>query len=177
MDSVQKTKETISLALDEENELTFKVQIEGADAPAKVRLVCECDDVSYMFYGGPSQDGKDLVEFTIPQMKGKVKDNQILESRIEVLVGNKYFVPVEFDVNFKQSTVVVVESVKQPNIKKKLTETSVTSGIISVKSRVSEPVEQKATIEESRKTIQKNVNHAKRTLHERYVDRNHSFKK
>jgi hypothetical protein len=104
--------ETIDLDYEESNELIFKVKIEGAEpTPAKVRLVCETPgDMMYMFRGQPTgEDG--VVKFTIPPMKGKVKEGEVL-SRIEVLIENRYFAPVQFGINFKQTMRVVAEAVK-----------------------------------------------------------------
>lgn len=111
-------RETIELKLDEANELLFKVTIQGADAaPAKVRLVCEGEDISYMFEGHSTDNGD--IRFVVPEMKKSIADGAAYTGRIEVLVENRYFTPVEFDIAFKQSMKVVAESVKlTPTTKK-----------------------------------------------------------
>jgi hypothetical protein len=102
--------ETIALDSEENNELLFKIKIEGADpAPAKVRLVCETGDVSFMFNGQPI--GDDVVAFNLPIMKDKIKEGIYLSS-VEVLVENRYFTPVQFQINFKKTVKVVAESIK-----------------------------------------------------------------
>lgn len=102
--------ETIDLDVEEPSELLFRVKVEGAEqAPAKVRLVCESGDMAYMFNGrtaGP--DG--LVSFNLPVMKDKLKEG-MYQSRVEVLIENRYFAPVQFQVNFKKAVKVVAESV------------------------------------------------------------------
>lgn len=101
--------ETISLNLEESNELLFKVKIEGADpSPAKVRLVCEGGDCSYMFDG--KSFGDDVVQFNLPSMEDKLKEG-LYQTRVEVLIENRYFVPVKFQINYKKSISVVVESI------------------------------------------------------------------
>ena len=114
---------TIDLDIDESNTLAFKVKIEGTEAvanPAKVRLVCEAGDVAYMFNGVPV--GDDIVEFTLPSMKEKLKEG-LYTSKVEVLVDSRYFSPVEFGINFKRPIKVVAEAVtkvitkKQPEIR------------------------------------------------------------
>lgn len=102
--------ETIDLDMEESNELLFKVKVEGADpAPAKVRLVCEQGDLAYMFNGrGAGGDG--LVQFNLPVMKDKLKEGLYL-ARVEVLIENRYFAPVQFQVNFKKAVKVVAEAV------------------------------------------------------------------
>ena len=105
--------ETIDLDIEEANELLFKVKVEGIDqAPAKVRLVCETGDVDYMFQGhSTSEEG--VVQFVLPNMKGKLKEGQYL-SRVEVLIENRYFAPVQFNINYKQAVRVVAEAVRAP---------------------------------------------------------------
>lgn len=102
--------ETIDLDVEEASELLFKIKVEGIDpAPATVRLVCEADDVSYMFNGYPV--GDDVVQFKLPVMKGKLKEGSYL-SRVEVMVENRYFAPITFNINLKQTIRVVAESIK-----------------------------------------------------------------
>lgn len=103
--------ESIDLDIDESNELAFKIRMEGAaTSPAKVRLVCEGEDFSYMFNGyGTSEP--EVVQFTLPQMSGKINEGTY-QARVEVLVDNRYFAPLRFDINFKKTLRVVAESVK-----------------------------------------------------------------
>ena len=50
--------ETVDVDIEETNELFFRINIEGAphDSPAKVRVVCEGEGVSYMFSGQPTKE-------------------------------------------------------------------------------------------------------------------------
>lgn len=114
--------ETIDLDIDESNELAFKIKMEGAaSSPAKVRLVCEGEDFSYMFNGYGTGE-PEVVQFTLPQMSSKLKEGSY-KARVEVLVENRYFAPVQFDINFKKTLSVVAESIVvkpkavQPEIK------------------------------------------------------------
>lgn len=143
-------KETIELDIDEENELLFKIHVEGADQPAKVRLVCETSDVSFMFYGSPTeQDG--VVQFLIPELKNKTKE-KLMESKIEVLIGNKYFVPVEFNIDLKQKTKVFAESAV-PTIRNNKPKTPVVTVAASpiIATPRSKPIENKLVIEAPKK--------------------------
>lgn len=102
--------ETIDVAVDENNELLFRVKVEGIDqAPAKVRLVCEGSDVSFVF-NGKTTDEDGLIQFDVPPMTGKLKEGKYVTS-VEVLVENRYFTPVQFNMNFKKPVSVVAESV------------------------------------------------------------------
>lgn len=101
-------RESIQLELDEVNELVFKVSVQGADSMrVKTRMVCEADGLSYMFDGRELPDGD--MRFVVPVMKGRLSEGVSYKSRVEVLVEDKYFSPVEFDLTFKQSVKVVTE--------------------------------------------------------------------
>jgi hypothetical protein len=102
--------ETIHLDMEESNQLLFKVKVDGAEqAPAKIRLVCESGDLAFMF-NGRSAGGDGLVEFNLPVMRDKLKEG-VYSSRVEVLIENRYFAPVQFNVNFKKAIKVVAEAV------------------------------------------------------------------
>lgn len=108
--------ETLELDIDENNELLFKVGIEGhVTGPAKVRLVCEADDVSYIFPGRPTEDG--IVQFVLHKAAG-LKEGTY-PAKVEVLLENRYFVPVMFNINLKRAVTVVAEAVQLPKPIKK----------------------------------------------------------
>ena len=127
---------SIDLDIEESNELLFKIKIEGTDpSPAKVRLVCESSagEISYMFSGQADQD--DNISFNIPPMINKLKEGNYT-GKIEVLVENRYFSPMQFEINFKKTMKVVAESLQV--VKKTAPVQSVTvtsSPIIVVKQR------------------------------------------
>jgi len=107
---MEQLTETITLDVEESNELAFKLKVEGAESPVKVRLVCENEQVAYMFSGrGTSEDG--VVQFIVPQMKGKLSEGTY-PARVEVLIDNRYFVPVQFNMHFKKTMQVFAESVQ-----------------------------------------------------------------
>lgn len=103
--------ETIELDLEESNDLTFKIKMEGtAMSPAKVRLVCENEDFAYMFNGyGTGED--EVVQFTLPRMDKKITEGTY-KARVEVLVDNRYFAPLQFQINFKKTLSVVAEAIQ-----------------------------------------------------------------
>ena len=103
--------ETVDLDLEESNDLTFKIKMEGtAMSPAKVRLVCENDDFAYMFNGyGTGED--EVVQFTLPRMDKRLSEG-LYNARVEVLVDNRYFAPLQFQINFKKTLSVVAESIQ-----------------------------------------------------------------
>jgi len=110
--------ETIDLDAEKSNELFFKIRVEGLDqAPTKVRLVCEAGDVSYMFKGYSTNE-EGMIQFMIPALKGQIKEGTYV-GRVEVLIENRYFSPLTFNLNFKREMNVVVESVqpaRRPNV-------------------------------------------------------------
>lgn len=108
---MEQINETIDLDIEESNDLTFKIRLEGnASAPARVRLVCEGKDMSYMFNGyGTGED--EVVQFTLPKMDSRLVEG-LYASRVEVMIDNKYFVPLQFYLNFKKSINVVAESIQ-----------------------------------------------------------------
>lgn len=110
--------ETIDILSEENNDLFFKISIEGsATGTAKARLFCEANDVLYGFNGYATEG--DVVQFTIP--KGKLPTGQY-ESAIEVFIENKCFKPVSFTMNVQKPVQITAEAVKLP---KKLVEEKV----------------------------------------------------
>lgn len=124
--------ETITLDLEESNDLTFKIKMEGtAMSPAKVRLVCENDDFAYMFNGyGTGED--EVVQFTLPRMDKKLAEGTY-NARVEVLVDNRYFAPLQFQINFKKTLSVVAEAIQvvKKIVKQEITVTA--SQVVSAK--------------------------------------------
>lgn len=103
--------ETVELDIEESNELKFKIKLEGnVSSPAKVRLVCEGDEFSYVFKGYGTGE-MDVVQFTLPRMESKLKEGTY-NAKVEVLVENRYFAPLQFQINFKKRVTVVAESIK-----------------------------------------------------------------
>ena len=108
------------LRLSESNDVYFKVSVHGATRPPdSIRLVCETEDVLYSFRGEASDAGPDVVRFVVPPMAGTLKNGQVCEARVEVVVEDRYFVPVRFKAEFSDPVAVVAESVapavrKQP---------------------------------------------------------------
>ena len=144
--------ETIDLDIEESNELAFKIKVEGtANSPAKVRLVCEGSDVSYMFNGrGTGEDG--VVQFIMPQMKDKLPEG-VYQAKVEVLIENRYFSPVQFQINFKKAVKVVAEALfLQPKIAKPEISVSAQPIIVSKSVQKAQPqvVQPKIVVEQSK---------------------------
>lgn len=102
--------ETIEIKLDEDNEVFFNVQVEGTSTGAvNVRMVCESDDFSAVFPGSYTGDGE--VKVVVPEMKknGSFRENKDYLAHLEVMVENRYFIPLKFGVKFKESLKVFAE--------------------------------------------------------------------
>ena len=129
----------ISLYLDQDNELRFNVSIEGSKPGSpKYRLVFESKDCSYAFTGQQSTSGEVL--FVVPAMKNALKEGSY-RANLEVMVDDRYFVPLQFDADFEASIKVVAESISRPSPKK----ASVTASIITANTRSqTEPISESA---------------------------------
>jgi hypothetical protein len=123
--------ETIDLVLDQDNELLFNVKVEGAkQATTIVRLVCEsADQVHHVFVGKPISH--DVVQFKVPPMTGRLDEGTYAGS-VEVLIENRYFRPVNFNLKFKTDMKVVAEVIEK---KTNLTPVNVSDRQLSLRER------------------------------------------
>lgn len=146
--------ETIDLDLDESNDLKFKIKLEGnVNSPAKVRLVCEGEDVSYVFKGYGTSE-MDVVQFTLPRMENKIKEG-IYSAKVEVLVENRYFAPLQFQINFKKSVSVVAEAMKViPKVEDKSIRVTAVPIIEAKKKEVTEKFEKRPAVFERKQPEQ-----------------------
>ena len=101
--------DTIDLHLDNDNELMFKVVVEGSrPADSVCRLMLEGGDFSYAFSGNVSEEGE--VSVVIPTLKKSLTEGTY-KAKLEVLVDDRIFMPLEFNANFKQSLKVTAEAI------------------------------------------------------------------
>lgn len=126
-------QEEIELALDESNEITFDLTIEGnfkKTTNPEFRLFCEEKDFSIKLNGEKTQDG---VKFVVPQLKNIISPGK--HSLVfEVIADNKHFTPMKFEANFVQSNVSIkTESVSVKPKKEQATKTDITVKSNSVK--------------------------------------------
>ncbi len=113
--------ENIKINLTEKTELTFTVQIEAPELskPEFRFVICESDDDAHMFAGRSSSDGE--INVIVPPMKQRLSEGTY-NARLEVVINDKYFVPLELGVEFAQPIHVQVESVKTTGTKQPLQE-------------------------------------------------------
>ena len=127
----------IDLVLDADNELMFKVTVEGTrDADTRCRLMLERDDFSYVFNGSVDSEGQ--VKVVIPTLKKKISEGTY-GAHLEVLVDDRIFVPLSFNAKFSQSLKVTAESVSR-TVKPKVGASAaiISSSTTPKKSRLSE---------------------------------------
>ena len=112
----------IDLDLDKENELVFKLAIEGTKpATPKSRFMLETEDFSLSFPSHRHSGGE--VTILIPSLQNILKEGAY-SGTLEVIIDERVFTPIKIDTNFKKSVSVVAEAVVP---KKKETQVSVSS--------------------------------------------------
>lgn len=135
----------IEMLLDEENELTFQVNIEGnrpADASCRLRL--DNDSLGLMFEAQKTPDGE--ISVVIPPLKHVISEG-VYDMTLEVIVDDKYFQPLTIQGNFEKSVKVTAEAV----VRTRKPKTSVTASTLVEKKTTSKP---QVTVRNSRtKTI------------------------
>ena len=120
---------SIDLLLDEENELTFALKIEGTrPATAQCRLVLENKDMSLIF-NSDTYNGEE-VSIILPPLNHVLKEGQYNMS-LEVIVEDKFFKPLELVGNFEKSISIVAEAVTK---KKEILRPQVKLSNVKVKS-------------------------------------------
>ena len=100
---------TIDLMIDEENELTFQVQIEGTrPGTAKCRLMLESREMSLAFEG---QSSGEEVSVTLPPLDHIIREGTY-DMTLEVVVDDRFFEPLKLQGAFEKRLKVTAESVK-----------------------------------------------------------------
>lgn len=125
---------SIDMLLDEENELTFHVNIEGnrpSDASCRLRL--DNLDVGLMFEAKRNEEGE--ISVIIPPLKHVLKEGTY-DMTLEVIVDDKYFEPLTLQGNFEKSVKVTAEAV----VRRKKPRTAVSaSTLVENKKKKSKP--------------------------------------
>ena len=104
--------DAIDLHLDEDNELTFRVSLEGTDqADLRYQFVLEGDRVEYGFPGSIDKSGE--ITVIVPPMKRALNEGAF-SSRLEVIVDDRIFTPLRMISQLKASVKIQAESVTKP---------------------------------------------------------------
>ena len=108
---------TIDLMIDEENELTFQVQIEGTrPGTAKCRLMLESKNMMLAFEG---QSSGDEVSVVLPPLDHIIREGTY-DMTLEVVVDDRFFEPLKLQGAFEKRLKVTAESVtvkSKPRVK------------------------------------------------------------
>ena len=141
---------TINLMIDEENELTFQVQIEGTrPGSAKCRLMLESKDMSLAFEG---QSTGDEVTVVLPPLDHVIKEG-MYDMTLEVVVDDRFFEPLKLQGAFEKRLKVTAEAVTvrtKPKVKTSASLVEVKKNNKPAQVRVSNNTRQK----QKRKNIQ-----------------------
>lgn len=98
----------IDLMIDEENELTFQVNIQGTrPGNAKCRLMLESKGMSLAFEG---QSTGDEVSVVLPPLDHVLKEG-IYDMTLEVVVDDRFFEPLKLQGEFEKRLKVTAEAV------------------------------------------------------------------
>jgi hypothetical protein len=101
----------VVVSMDERNDLFFKIDIEGTlVVPSAVNLVCECEGAAFSFRGRIS-DERNVFRFEVPAIKSStIVPDKLYNSRIEVILDDRYFVPINFDMKFRKPVTIMAEA-------------------------------------------------------------------
>lgn len=102
----------VKVKLDEDNTLRFRLKIAGVrsrDVTVRTRLVCETADFSCVF---PAFVDEDDIVVKIPPMREMIKEGTY-NTTLEVLVGDRMFVPLKMTTSFEHDLIVVAEAVQE----------------------------------------------------------------
>ena len=117
----------IDLMIDEENELTFQVNIQGSrPGSAKCRLMLESKGMSLAFGGHSSGEEVTVV---LPPLDHVLSEGTY-DMTLEVVIDDRYFEPLKIQGEFEKRLKVTAESVKVKS--KPLVKTS--ASLVEVKS-------------------------------------------
>jgi len=114
----------INLLLDEENELSFQLNIEGSQPGSAIcRLAIDSPEIGLLFEAKGSRHGE--VNVILPPLKHILKEGQY-DMTLEVIVDDKFFTPLTIKGNFEKSVNVTAEAV----VRNKRSTTAVTSATL-----------------------------------------------
>ena len=142
---------TIDLMLDEENELTFQLNIEGTrPSEAGCRLVVEGADMSLSFDAHKLENSE--ISVVLPPLNHVLKEGQY-DMSLEVIVDDKYFKPLTVQGNFEKRIAVTAESV----VRKKRKKPTASAALVEVKKSPRPPRERKQRGRRQEKSNEQNI--------------------
>lgn len=111
------------LKLNEENELDFKLSIEGSVSDQDMakpvfRFVMteNSSDKGWVFPVRTKYKGSDIFTVKIPVLNESVKENSLYNGRLEVIMGNVLMIPTEVVMEFRKPIGVKAMPITTPNV-------------------------------------------------------------
>jgi len=139
---------SIDLMLDEENELTFQLNIEGTTpGEASCRLLLDNENMSLVFEGNRNSNGE--LSVILPPLKHVLKEGTY-DMSLEVIVNDKYFKPLMMEGNFEKSVTVTAI----PATRKKTKKAIASASLLEVK-KSAKTTKKPQKIRENKKNINK----------------------
>ena len=98
----------LNLFSNEENELTFQLTIEGTTTDGSIdkpmmRFQIEDAETGMAYTFPVVAENKEEVSVVIPPMERLISESKNYNGKLEVIIGNRYFVPTEVGVEFKKA--------------------------------------------------------------------------
>jgi hypothetical protein len=156
--------ETIKLHLDQDNELRFKVTVEGSEKGSpNYRLMLESDRMSLSFPGTATEDGE--ISVIVPSLKKTLGEGNY-NAQLEVTIDDRLFVPLKLVTYLQESVKVTAESVtRSAPIKASVATATLVETKVKSRTKASIP-EKKATNTSSEKRQPKRSSKPRRNIDE-----------
>jgi len=103
IESLDENVDAVELVVDERNDMSFNVQIEGVSGKATCRLVVETSENVGQVFAGEVEEN--VAKFSIAENTLRVGE---FPAQFEVFVEGRHFVPVKFFVTVKSAPKVIV---------------------------------------------------------------------
>jgi hypothetical protein len=143
----------INLLLDEENELSFQLNIEGSQPGSTIcRLAIDSPEIGLLFEAKGSRHGE--VSVILPPLKHVLKEGEY-DMTLEVIIDDKFFTPLTIKGNFEKSVNVTAEAV----VRNKRSTPAVTSATL-----LESPNRKPSPVKEQSETSRKRPGRRKKTL-------------
>lgn len=104
---------SFDIYLDDDNEIRFGVNVEGSEKhDVKCRLMMEASSAMSLFFpGNRLNDGE--VQVIVPSLKNVLREG-VYPVKLEVLIDDRVFVPLEMSMNIRPSVRVTAEAKVMP---------------------------------------------------------------
>ena len=105
----------VNFNLDEESEIQFKLSIKGStnlpDVKPVIRFIISENNENGMSVALPAVATSEGAAVTIPPLKKIFSEDKEYTGKLEIIVGNRYFAPIEMNIGFTSPVDIKAESV------------------------------------------------------------------